>query len=170
MKAADALAVARQAGVDVRIEGQNLRLRSGGEPPPDVLETLRLHKAEIVALLATDHDAWTAKDWQVFYDGRAGIAEYDGGVSRAETEVRAFEWCINEWMEQHPEPSLPDQCAWCGKPDTTGSSVVPFGTQSHGHTWLHSGCWEVWFRDRRERAEQALRAFGVERPNHQVDS
>jgi hypothetical protein len=107
MKAADALAVARQAGVDVRIEGQNLRLRSGGEPPPDVLETLRLHKAEIVALLATDHDAWTAEDWQVFYDERAGIAEYNGGISRDEAEARAFEWCIHEWMEQHPEPSLP---------------------------------------------------------------
>jgi len=72
-------------------------------------------------------------------------------------------------MEQNPEPSLPDRCAWCYEPDVSGTLVVPFGTQSHGHTWLHSGCWEVWFRDRQHRAEQALMEVGIERPDHQVD-
>jgi hypothetical protein len=95
-------------------------------------------------------DPWDAEDWQVFFDERAGIAEYNGGVSRAEAEARAFKWCITEMMEQYSEPSLPDQCAWCGEPDITGTSVVPFGTQSHGHTWLHSGC--------------------VRRPDHQVSN
>jgi hypothetical protein len=115
-------------------------------------------------------DQWGAADWQVFFDERAGIAEYNGGVSRHEAEARAFDWCFNEWIERNPEPSLPDQCAWCGEPDITGTSVVPFGTQSHGHTWLHSGCWEAWFSDRRERAERGLLGFGVRRPDHQVSN
>jgi hypothetical protein len=111
-------------------------------------------------------DRWGAEDWRVFFDERAGIAEYDGGVSRAEAEARAFEWCIIEWMERNPEPSPPDRCAWCGQLDLGGTSVVPFGAQSHGPTWLHSECWEAWFTDRRGRAEHALRDCGIERPDN----
>jgi len=118
-----------------------------------------------------DHsDAWDALDWQAFFDERAAIAEYDGNVSRVEAEARAFKWCINEWMEQHPEPSLPDRCAWCNEPDVSGTAVVPFGTQSHGHTWLHPECWHTWFNDRRDRAEQSLMEFGIERSDHQIDN
>jgi hypothetical protein len=106
-------------------------------------------------------DYWDAEDWQAFFDERAGIAEYDGCVSRDEAEARSFEWCVNEWLERNPEPSQPDRCAWCDQPDLGGASVVPFGTQKHGHTWLHSECWEAWFSDRRERAEEALRALGI---------
>ena len=72
-------------------------------------------------------------------------------------------------MEQHLEPSSPDRCAWCGEPDNDGTSVVPFGTQSHGHTWLHPACWEDWFSDRRERAEEALLEFGIRRPDYLAD-
>jgi hypothetical protein len=168
MSAVEALRMAQENGIRLGIAGADLILDAEQEPAPAVLEAIRRHKEGIVALLATDHDAWTAEDWQVFYDERAGIAEHSGGVSRDEAEPRAFEWCIHEWMEQHPEPSLPDRCAWCGEPDVTGTLVVPFGTQSHGHTWLHPECWETWFNDRKARAERALKALGIELTDQQA--
>ena len=39
------------------------------------------------------------EDWQVFFDERAGIAEFDGGLPRAETEARAFACCMAEMAE-----------------------------------------------------------------------
>jgi hypothetical protein len=31
------------------------------------------------------------EDWQAYFDERAGIREFDGGLPRAEAELRAFE-------------------------------------------------------------------------------
>ena len=143
MSAVQALRMAQENGIRLGIAGADLILDAEREPAPAVLEAIRRHKEEIVALLVADHDDWTAEDWQAFFDERAGIAEYNGGVSRPEAEARAFEWCITEWTNRNPEPSPPDRCAWCKKQDNSGISVVPFGTQDHGHTWLHPECWEA---------------------------
>ena len=37
-------------------------------------------------------------DWQAFYDERAGIAEFDGKVSRLKAEGLAYECCVVEWL------------------------------------------------------------------------
>ena len=44
-----------------------------------------------------DHD-WSAEDWQVFFDERAGIAEFDGGLLRPEAESQAPACCMEEQM------------------------------------------------------------------------
>ena len=44
---------------------------------------------------STDND-WSAEDWQVFFDERAGIAEFDGGLSRPEAEAQARASCVEE--------------------------------------------------------------------------
>jgi len=36
---------------------------------------LSRHKSGIVALLRPGRDGWSAEDWQVFFDERAGIAD-----------------------------------------------------------------------------------------------
>ena len=164
MSAVEALRMAQENGIRLGIAGADLILDAEREPAPAVLEAIRRHKEGIVALLVADHDEWTAEDWQAFFDERAGIAEYNGGVSRPDAEAHAFRWCITEWMERNPEPSLSDRCAWCNKPDLSGTSVVPFGTQSHGHTWLHPECWSDWSRTRRERGQRALAAMGLKAP------
>lgn len=41
-------------------------------------------------------------------------------------------------------PADPCRCAWCGKAETPGAVVVPFGGRASGHTWLHHGCWAAW--------------------------
>ena len=90
-----------------------------------------------------------------------GTAEFDTGTSRREAEVRAFECCVVEWMNQHPELSDPGHCAWCKRQDQSGHIVVPFGVDGRGHIWLHAECWTQWHQDRRERAQAALSAMGI---------
>ena len=51
MSAAEVLRVARAAGVEVAVEGDDLALSASHEPPPRVLELLAEHKAEVVELL-----------------------------------------------------------------------------------------------------------------------
>ena len=112
-------------------------------------------------LLTAAENDWTAEDWRVFHEERAGIAESDGGQTRAEAEALAFDCCIVEWLNRHPELSDPGRCARCGKPDRDGHAVVPFGTESHGHIWLHPECWNDWSQDQRQKAQEALSPMGL---------
>ena len=159
MSAVEVLRLAQENGIRLGVVGADLILDAAREPEPDVLEALRRNKAAIVALLGADRDEWSAKDWKAFYDERTGIAEFDGRQSRADAEAIAFECCIVEWLDRHPECSNPDRCAWCGEPYRDGNAVVPFGVDSGGHTWLHPECWSDWRQDRRERAQRALQGM-----------
>jgi hypothetical protein len=60
------------------------------------------HKAEIVVLLRPAEDGWSAEDWQVFFDERAGIVEFDGGRPRPEAEAQALAFCVVEWLNHKP--------------------------------------------------------------------
>jgi hypothetical protein len=53
---------------------------------------------------------------------------------------------VVEWLDQHPAPSPPGRCAWCGRPEARGAVVLPFGTEPH--TWLHTECWPAWHQER----------------------
>ena len=78
------------------------------------LAAIRRNKAAIVGLLRPAEDGWSAEDWQVFFDERAGIAEFDGGLPRAEAEAQAFACCVVEWLNRNPERSPPGRCLGCG--------------------------------------------------------
>ena len=92
MSAALAFTAARVAGIEVRLKGNNLSLTAPSEPPTAVLDALRRHKAEIVVMLRPGRDGWSAEDWRLFFEERAGIGE----LPRAAAEVQAFECCIVE--------------------------------------------------------------------------
>ena len=164
MSAIEVLRLARGSGIHIGLKGSDLILDADRKPALRVLEAIRRHKAGIVALLTAPEGDWTVEDWRVFYDERAGIAEFDGARTRADAEAVAFECCIVEWLDRHPEHSDPGRCAWCEKPDRDGHAVVLFGTESHAHTWLHPECWNDWRQDRRERAQRALVAIGLDTP------
>jgi hypothetical protein len=104
MTAAHALQSARAVGIRVRIDGDDLELQSPAQPPQEVFELL-LHKADILRLLRPTNDGWSPQDWQVFFDERAAILEFDGGLPRAESEARAFACCLTEWINRNPTPS-----------------------------------------------------------------
>ena len=102
MSAIKALNAARAAGVALALDGDVLVLCAASEPPAAVLDAVSRHKAEIVALLRPGRDGWSAEDWQAYFDERAGIFEFDGGLPRAEAEARAFECCVVEWLNRNP--------------------------------------------------------------------
>ncbi len=99
-----------------------------------------------VAQVAQENDkagiaGWDAEDWQAHFDERAGIAEHDGGLSRADAEQQAFACCVVEWQWQNPPPA--SGLAWCAhcreSLGVPGQDGLPFLTGDGGHVWLHSG-------------------------------
>ena len=63
----------------------------------------------------------------MFFDERAGISEFDGGLPRPAAEVRAFAGCVAEWMNRHPQTSSPERCLACGGGDSVDDPLLPFG-------------------------------------------
>ncbi len=102
MSAVVALTQARAAGIQVGIDGEALVLEASAPPPAGVLDLLARHKADILTLLRPGDDGWSGEDWREFFDERAGIAEFDGGLPRDQAEARAFSCCVGEWLHRNP--------------------------------------------------------------------
>jgi hypothetical protein len=164
VNAAEALKAARSAGIRLGIDGDDLTLEAPTAPHPIVLDQLARHKAGVMALLRSAGGGWSGEDWLAFFDERAGIGEFDGGLSRDQAEARAFAACVAEWLNRHPAPSVPRHCAWCHKAESFDSVVLPFGTEPGTHTWLHSNCWQAWHAARRTEAIAVLAAIGINQP------
>ncbi len=160
MSAVQTLNAARAAGISVGIDGEDLVLEASAPPPPAVIDLLWRHKADIVALLRSTNDGWSAEDWQAFFDERAGILEFDGGLPRPSAEAQAFEACVIEWLNRNPTPSPAGHCAWCGGRESKSAIVLPFGTDPGTHAWLHGECWRPWQEARRAEALAALNQIG----------
>jgi hypothetical protein len=161
MKAIDALKAARAAGIALAVDGDDLVLEAASTPPAATLDVLARYKAEIVALLRPGHVGWSAEDWQVFFDERSGIAEFDGGLPREEAEIRAFSACVVEWLNRNAVTSPADRCLGCGGSDYPHERLLPFGTEPAGHAWLHSRCWPDWHASRKAEAVAALKTLGI---------
>ena len=154
-----ALQAARAAGIRLEADGNNLVLAAAATPPASVLDLLKRHKVAVVRILRWAGNDWSAQDWQVFFEERAGVAEFDGGLSRAEADCLAFGCCVTEWLNRHPILSTPAHCTWCGKPETS-FALVPFGA-GENHAWLHAECWSAWHQSRQAEAATALRKMGI---------
>tara|TARA_R110000868_G_scaffold43803_8_gene147002 strand:- start:19944 stop:20474 length:531 start_codon:yes stop_codon:yes gene_type:complete len=152
---------ARAAGVQILLDGEDLVLEASSPPPESVLDALSRNKVGIVTLLRLANDGWSSDDWQAFFDERAGIAEFDAGQTPEQAETTAFECCMVEWLDRHLFRTDPGRCAACGEPDRDGHTVVPYGAESHGHTWLHPACRGDWNRYRRQQARQFLEGAGI---------
>jgi hypothetical protein len=161
---AEALKAARAAGVELPLDGDDLGLEAAAPPPPVILNLFARHKSEIVALLRQGRNGWSREDWQVFFEERAGIAEFDGGLPRLEAEARAFTCCVAEWLNRNPVRSLPDRCLRCGETEQGHDPLLPLGTESTGHAWLHSRCWSGWHAARQAEATDALKAMAIATP------
>jgi hypothetical protein len=157
MSACEALKAARAAGIQLGIEGDDLMLEAPAAPPPSVLDLLSRHKAGVVALLRPANDG----NWLAFFEKRATIAELDCGLSRAEAEARALAFCVARWLNRNPVRSSPGCCLGCGGGEQARDTLLPFGTESSGHAWLHSRCWAAWYERRRAEAFVALSSMGI---------
>ena len=164
MRAVEALKAARAAGVELSLDGDDLVLNAASAPPAVVLDAFSRHKAEIVALLRPGQDGWSAEDWQVFFDERAGIVEFDGGRPRPESEAQAFACCVVEWLNRNPERSTTGRCFGCGDREYAHDPLLPYGVEPTGHVWLHSRCWHAWYEARQAKAVSVLAIMGISAP------
>jgi hypothetical protein len=164
VNAAEALKAARAAGVKIRLDGDDLVLAAVAPPPTAVLNLLSFHKAEVVALLRPRDGAWSVEDWLVFFEERAGIAEFRGGLPGEKAEARAFACCAVEWLNRNFVRSQPGRCLGCCGGDSAHDPLLPHGVESTGHAWLHSRCWAAWHAARNAEAVAALEAMGIKSP------
>jgi hypothetical protein len=160
MSAAQALRAARAVGIHFEVDGDDLLLEAPAPPPSAILEVLSQHKAEIVAVLRPGPDGWSAEDWRSFFEERAAITEFDGGLSRTEAGAEGLACCIVEWLNRNPIPSAPGRCVWCGQAESR-DAVLPYGTEPGTHIWLHAECWPAWQEVRRSQAKKALTQMGI---------
>jgi hypothetical protein len=134
-------------------------------PPPDaVVDMLSRNKPGVVALLRPRRDGLSAEDWQITFEERAAIAEFDGGLSRARSEALAFASCVVDWLNSNFVRSAPGRCLACGGGDRKHDPLLPFVTECTGHAWLHSRCWPGWHAKRQAEAVAALVAMGLPAP------
>ena len=164
MSAVEALKTARAAGIQLGIDGDDLVLEASAPPPPAVIDLLSRHKAGIVALLRPGRAGWSTEDWQVFFEERAGIVEFDGGLPRAEAEAQAFACCVVEWLNRNPAHSPAGRCLGCGDREPAHDPLLPYGVEPTGHVWLHSRCWPAWYEARKAKAVSVLTAMGISAP------
>jgi hypothetical protein len=168
MSAAEALRAARVAGIELEIDGGDLLLEAPVRPPAAVLDVLSRHKAGVVALLRPGWDGWSAEDWQVFFDERAGIAEFEGGLPRGQAEAHAAASCIEEWLNRNFVRRPPERCVVCGG-DHIHEPLLPLAIELTGHAWLHSSCWPYWHAKRKTEAVTALAVMGIASPADLAD-
>jgi hypothetical protein len=161
VSAFQALKAARDAGVRIGIDGDALTLDAEAVPPAAVLEHLSRYKAQVIALLRPGGAGWSGEDWRAFFDERAGIAEFDGGIPREQAEAHAHACCVAEWPNRNPVCSPPGRCLGCGGSEHAHDRLLPFGTEQTGHAWLRSRCWEAWHASRKAEAVAALPTFGI---------
>lgn len=159
MSPAQALKAARNAGIAVLLDGDDLVPEAAAQPSAAILDLLSRHKPEIMALLRPGQDGWSADDWQLFFDERVGIAEFDGGLSRAEAEARAFACCVAEWLSRNPH-SPPGRCCSCGGYEPSHYRLLPIAIGSAGEVWLHRGCSSARYAGRKAEAIAALATMG----------
>jgi hypothetical protein len=128
------------------------------------LPAIRQSRAAIVRLLRPRSDGWSAEDWQVFFDERAGIAEFDGALSRVEAEASAYAHCLAEWLNRDCMRSPPGRCFGCGGYESLHNRLLPFGIGRSGEVWLHSRCQPAWYAGRKAEAIAALATMGIRAP------
>ena len=171
MSAAALITEARAAGVYLSLVSRDrITWACAGDPPPNLLSRIRANKTGVLAVLRAE--SWfgpgsalennskraPAEDphgWRDYFEERAGIREYDGGMSRTGAEAGALADCVARWRALNPVLASGDGlCVQCGKagPDTP---VLAGG----GHAWLHRECWGPMNTSRNEIALAAVRAL-----------
>jgi hypothetical protein len=149
MSVAKALKAALDAGVRLRVDGDDLELSAPLEPPYRVLALLSRNKPEIVRILRAALEE--KEDWQAFFNERAAIAEYEGLLPRRTAEGNAFARCIVEWIRRN-----------C--PAVLGGFHGRYGVESVVRIRLCSQSWPVWRPKEIFQAMEALKRMGIPPP------
>jgi hypothetical protein len=118
-----------------------------------------------VTLLRPGSDGSSGEAWREFFDERAGIGEFDGGLRRDHAEARAFSCCVGEWLHRNPVRSPSGRCDHCGQSKgMLFPYLTDYSTKDPGHTWLHQECSATWHQVHRAKAVSALVSMGISIP------
>ncbi len=164
MNPSEALNAVRAAGVNIKVDGDDLVLEAAAPPPSAVLDVLSYHKVSILALLRSVAIGRSAEDWRALFEERTKVFQRDAGLQRDLAEAKALAACIATWLNKNPVISPAGRCVVCGRGDRLNDVVLPYGTTPPGAAWLHGTCWPTWSRERREQASAALAAIGIANP------
>ena len=77
------IATCNLAGVFLRMDGDRLKAYGQESAIARLLPTLKAHREELKAILSEEE--------REFYEERAAIAEFDGGLSRTDAERQAMQ-------------------------------------------------------------------------------
>ena len=163
MTAEEIIEDAKHANVSLSLsESGNISAKGRQPDIEQLLPIIRQNKHAILRLLRGAVRKWTPQDWLEYFDERAGIAEFDGGLPRDQAEVRALSCCVGEWLHHHLVRSPVGRCDLCGRSD---GMLLPFLTdyamKDPGHTWLHESCSDTWHQQRKAAAIAALNDMGI---------
>jgi len=61
-----------------------------------------------------------------------------------EAETQAFASCAVHWLNHNSVLSPPGRFLGCGAAEQVHDPLLPFGTETSGHVWLHSHYWPAW--------------------------
>lgn len=90
MTAASIVRSAIAAGIRIKVDGDKLLLSASDRPDDHLVRSLRAAKWVVLDYLK-GLALWDEEDWSALHDERAGIMEFDGGLSRGEAERQARE-------------------------------------------------------------------------------
>ncbi len=75
-------------------EGEFKIKAPAGVMTPDLLERVRAAKPGLLGILAETN----LQGWHDYFEERAAISEYDGGLSKVQAEKHTFDQCVEEWI------------------------------------------------------------------------
>jgi hypothetical protein len=102
-------------------------------------------------------------DWRTFYQERAALHEYEGGLSRQGAERSAWGEAVNAWHMACGEHAPWQQCAGCGA-SINGRAALPLADGTRVHFDNSDMCVIAYGERWRGAAERALMAMGVAQP------
>ena len=125
---------------------------------------LRDHKADLIAALGNIEHRGHRAHWvdeadhrRTYFEERAAIREYDGGLSRPDAEAGALQDAIAHWLERNPLlPGVPeDGCIHCAGALSVDYRVAVLAGPEHA--WLHPTCMQEMNQARLALAEKEMR-------------
>jgi hypothetical protein len=158
--AAEILACARAQGVAVSLNGDRIVLEGYRPRPTWLVSVVSESKAEIVAELRRT----VGGGWPWLFEERVSHVMRLRNLPRVEAERVAYEMVLVEFLNRNCADTPSDRCAWCGKPETRDSILLPIGVGAR-HSWLHNCCWAEWREGRRAEAIAMLAGMGITEPS-----
>lgn len=147
--------------------------KSQAGPYPEAADTVAVSQVSQQGPQAGDGNLWR---WREYFEERAAIRQYDGGLSRTEAEAGALNDLAQQWRSENPLPASPPMlrakpgdlvetvaalrasaaspCLHCGKPKPDTPILA-----ANGHAWLHAQCWAPMNEKRQNEALAAVRAL-----------